>query len=150
MNPGDLIFVSGIDVISRIIRWVTESKYSHVAIYVGGGRVIEAQAFRKVGFQELAYYEGKYDVKPIRLREPQRIHGLVWILNQRGRPYSYWSDFVILLRCLFNIHIPWHEGLAIICSRLGRDFLFHCGLPIPDENMSPEDLYEWVTSYTRE
>jgi hypothetical protein len=144
MNTGDLIFVSGIDWISRAIRFVTKSKYSHVAIYIGNGKVMEAQGFRKVGFRELSYYSGRYDIVPLprSVTHEQLCAGMHWLMLQRGRPYSYWSDFVILLRCI-GIRLPWHEGIAIICSRLGRDFLFRCGLKIPDENMSPEDLWEW-------
>lgn len=149
MNPGDLIFVSGTDWISRAIRWVTKSKYSHVAVYVGDGKVIEAQGFRTVGFQDLFFYSGHYDIMtlPRTVDYDELRSGIHWLLIQRGRRYSYWSDFVILLRCLFGIKLSWHEGANIICSRLARDFLFHCGLPIPDENMSPEDLYEWVLKY---
>lgn len=147
VKPGDLVFVSGTDWISYIIRWVTKSKYSHMAIYIGGGEVIEAQAFRKVGKRELSYYAGKYDVVSVPMTEKQRLHGLIWVLRQQGRPYSYWSDFIILMRRLFGIVIPWREDKNIMCSRLARDFLFHCGLPIPDEDMSPEDLYEWITQY---
>ena len=44
--------------------------------------------------------------------------------------------------------IPWHGDDEIMCARLARDSLFQCGLQIPDENMSPEDLYEWLEKYT--
>lgn len=145
MNPGDLIFVSGTDWMSRIIRWVTKSSYSHVAVYTGFGYVMEAQGFRRLGFRCLLIYDGEYDAKPLPPVTPDKLReGLNWLYSQRGRRYSYWSDFVILMRCLFGIAIPWKEGKAIMCARLARDFLFHCGLNIPDEDMSPEDLAEWL------
>lgn len=146
MNPGDIIFVSGTDWISSVIRWVTRSRYSHVAIYVGEDSVIEAQPFRKVGLESIAAYSGLYEVVqlPTIIDEINRQKGLYWLYAQRGRHYSYWSDFVILIRNLFGLVIPWHEGDDIICSRLARDFLAECGLPIPDEDMSPEDVYEWL------
>ena len=42
--PGDCILLGGKGIISRGIKWFTNSKYSHAAIYVGGGNnyVIEA------------------------------------------------------------------------------------------------------------
>jgi cell wall-associated NlpC family hydrolase len=149
MRPGDLIFVEGRGLVATLIKWVTKSKYSHVAVYVGDGKVIEAQGFRRVGFQALSFYSGQYDIQPLprSVTHEGLCAGMHWLLLQRGRPYSYWDDFVILLRCLFGINLPWHEGVSIICSRLARDFCFQCGLPVPDENMSPEDLWEWIESY---
>jgi hypothetical protein len=42
--PGDCVLVGGKGIISRGIKWFTDSKYSHAAIYIGGGKnyVIEA------------------------------------------------------------------------------------------------------------
>lgn len=37
LQPGDCILFGGKSFISRGIKWFTDSKYSHVAIYVGGG-----------------------------------------------------------------------------------------------------------------
>ncbi|MEM5778792.1 MAG: YiiX/YebB-like N1pC/P60 family cysteine hydrolase [Candidatus Aenigmatarchaeota archaeon] len=44
LQPGDCVLISGEHFISRGIKWFTNSKYNHVALYVGGGEgyVIEA------------------------------------------------------------------------------------------------------------
>ncbi len=39
---GDIIVLNTDDFISKFIRWVTDSKYSHVCVYIGGGEVIES------------------------------------------------------------------------------------------------------------
>jgi hypothetical protein len=149
MNPGDLLFVSGTDWIAKLVKWVTKSKYSHVAVYMGNGQSMEAQAFRTVGLEAVSQYT-LYDIIPLPPIDPENLAiGLQWLLQQQGRHYSYWSDFVILMRKLFGILIPWHEDDEIMCARLARDFLFQCGLPIPDEDMSPEDLYEWMIGYRK-
>jgi cell wall-associated NlpC family hydrolase len=44
LQPGDIIFFQGTHFISRGIRAFTNSKWSHVALYVGNGYVIEATA----------------------------------------------------------------------------------------------------------
>lgn len=144
LKPGDLIFVYGTDWISRCIEYFTKSKYSHVAIYIGNEMVFEAQGFRKTGTRSLSYYAGEYDVFRLPMTNEQLQSGLEWLSNEKGIEYDYWDIFVLLMRCAFNLQIPWHECHRLICSRLMRDFLFHCNLPIPDENMTPEDIYEWV------
>jgi len=44
LQPCDIILVSGKGLVSRAIRWFTDSEWSHAALYVGGGKqaIIEA------------------------------------------------------------------------------------------------------------
>lgn len=46
LHPGDCILIQGKSFVSRGIMWFTKSKYSHVAMYVGGGKgyIVEATA----------------------------------------------------------------------------------------------------------
>lgn len=144
LRPGDLIFCHGSSLVDRIIQFVTRSKYNHAAIYIGNGQVMEAQGFRTVGIQSLSFYAGQYDVYRIPMSNAQLLSGLMWLKHQEGVQYDYWDIFVLFMRCVFRLTIPWHECHRLICSRLGRDFLFQCKIPIPDQNMTPEDLAEWV------
>ncbi|MEC3460246.1 hypothetical protein P9131_30270, partial [Bacillus thuringiensis] len=41
MVVGDIIVASGMSFISKIIQKVSCSKWNHVALYVGGGYIIE-------------------------------------------------------------------------------------------------------------
>lgn len=147
LKPGDLIFVHGTDWISQCIERFTKSKYSHVAIYIGDGQVMEAQGNRTVGTRSLSYYVGLYDVFRVPLTHEQLEAGLAWLNNEKGIEYDYWDIFVLFMRCVFNLQIPWHECHRLLCSRLMRDFLFYCNLPIPDANMTPEEVFEWVIQH---
>jgi len=44
LQPGDCVLLGGKGVVSRGIKWFTDSKYSHATLYVGGGKnyIIEA------------------------------------------------------------------------------------------------------------
>lgn len=149
LNIGDLIFVHGKDFISEAIETITHSSFSHVAIYIGNGKVIEAQGGRTVGTQSLDYYNGEYTVCPLDLTGEQLTKSLPWLLAQRGRPYDYWDIFILFLRCVFWLKVPWREGKAVICSILARDWCKQNNLPIPDIDMSPGDLHIWYTEYKK-
>lgn len=41
-QPGDIVGVRGEDWQGKIIRWVTDSEISHVALYIGNGLIIES------------------------------------------------------------------------------------------------------------
>ncbi|MEM3407863.1 MAG: YiiX/YebB-like N1pC/P60 family cysteine hydrolase [Nitrososphaerota archaeon] len=42
LKPGDIILFSGESWISKSIQWFTDSKWNHVAFYVGDGYIIES------------------------------------------------------------------------------------------------------------
>ncbi len=44
LKPGDVILFQGKSFVSRGIMWFTDSEYSHAALYVGDGYIIEATA----------------------------------------------------------------------------------------------------------
>lgn len=144
--PGDLVFVMGQKWFSRIIKKVTRSPFSHSAIYVGGGAVIEAEALRVVGYESLYTYAGHYEV--VRLSDGvgrNALHnGLAWLISQRGRRYSYWTIVRLLFKCLFGFTVGKRDKTNVICSMLAVEFLQNCGVYVPSGDMSPEDLYEWM------
>jgi hypothetical protein len=142
LKPGDLVFVWGTDFIPRVIEEITHGP-SHVAIYIGNGKLVEAQGFTTVRIIDLSYYDSCV-TKVIRFEDLAADKGVLWLLDEElGHEYDYWDIFVLFVQCAFCITIPWHEGKRIICSRLARDFLFRCGLPVPDKNMTPKDMLIW-------
>lgn len=42
MEAGDVLFFKGTDAVSKAISWVEGSSYTHVALYTGNGKLIEA------------------------------------------------------------------------------------------------------------
>lgn len=141
LQLGDLVFVWGSGFVQKEIEVLTHGP-SHVAIYIGNGRLIETQGFSTVRIVDLAYYD-TWTYKVVRFELPSYEKGLAWLNLQLGRKYDWWDIFTLFVICVFHVKLPWHEGKRIICSRLARDFLFWCSLPIPDENMSPSNLLMW-------
>lgn len=142
LKPGDLVFVWGTGITSWAIEEITHGP-SHVAIYIGNGKLIEAQGFTKVRIIDLSFYDDCI-TKVIRFEDLAVDKGILWLTNEElGREYDYRDIFILFVQCVFRIKIPWHEGKRVLCSRLARDFLFRCGLLIPDKNMTPRDVLIW-------
>jgi hypothetical protein len=146
INKGDILFSFSDAFIQDLIEDITKGA-SHVAVCCGNGKVIEAQALREVGYSDLSIYLSNYKIYRLPNSQENIENGIQWLLKQFGRPYSYWSIFVLFVRCVFRFKLPWKEGWGIICSRLVRDFLFQSKLNnIPDIIMTPRDVEDWIIS----
>lgn len=55
IRSADFILVRGDDLIGNTIELITHSPYSHVAGQIKSNEFIEAQAFRKMGYQGLDF-----------------------------------------------------------------------------------------------
>jgi cell wall-associated NlpC family hydrolase len=147
MKHGDLIFVRGTDTISRIIEWLTSSKYSHVAMYIGNGEVIEAQRLRSVGLAPLSEYDGKYDVYTCpTLTDDQRKQIIEYARSMGGIKYDYLDIARLFLRCVFRLELPIDDPTRIICSELIVKAYSKAGIKLvqgrEDYDVTPEDVAE--------
>jgi uncharacterized protein YycO len=116
---GDLLLVRDTDFVSRSIEFVTHSPYSHVAIFTGPDELVEAQGFRKVGYQDLGKYEGKADVFSCdQLTDAQRARIVQSVKSHLGQHYDYLLLAIEFVRYVFGLMIPWREHNTVICSTL--------------------------------
>lgn len=145
-QKGDILFDYGQGFVNNTIEILTKGA-SHTCVIVDDSRVIEAQGFREVDYCSLAYYDSsRYRIYRLPNSQDNIDAGIQWLTQQLGRHYDYWDIFVLLIKCLFQITLPWKEGKRIICSRLVRDFLFQSKWDIPDTNMRPKDVEDWIIS----
>lgn len=90
IKPADLILVRGTEGAAFIIESLTQSPYSHVAGLVKPNELIEAQTFRKTGYQGLDIYDGCSDVFTCdQLTDDQRHQIVKFVTDQVGTGYSY-------------------------------------------------------------
>jgi hypothetical protein len=120
IRPADLILVRGEDLIGNTIELITHSPYSHVAGVVKPNELIEAQAFRRTGYQGLDYYDGCADVYTCdELTDEQRAQIVAGVTKYVGRHYSYLLLGWELLRYMFGFMLaPAKDWQPIICSTL--------------------------------
>jgi hypothetical protein len=117
---ADLILVRGNEGLSYEIEWITRSPYSHVAGVVKPNELIEAQAFRKTGYQGLDFYVGCADVFTCDLAtDEQRIQMVANVERYVGSHYSYLLIGWELIRYTIGILlVPVKKWEPIICSTL--------------------------------
>lgn len=115
--------------------------YSHVAIYVGGGKVIEALG-RGVVISDVSKYAGKADTwrVPVASYEMRR----AWVQRAYKRVgYKYaWGDILVqAVRMFFAVNIPYNFSHSVICSVLAYDCVNGKRWHIAQRrNCSPQDI----------
>lgn len=128
---GDLILVHGDGFIPREIEDVTKSSYSHVAGIVKENELIEAQSFRKTGYQALDYYQGHADVFTCDTATDRQRQLIVEYINEQiGTHYDYlllaWEASRYLLKWVW----PYRERKRRICSTLWADAYRYAGIDL--------------------
>lgn len=143
---GDLILERGTGPISEAIEQISHSPYSHVAGYVKDNELIEANGFRKIGYQALDYYAGKADVFSCEsLTDEQRSQIVDYVKNEVGGHYDYVLLVWEFLRYVFNLILPYKEAKTVrICSTLWADAYRSVGIDLCPgiKYPSPGDLAE--------
>ena len=90
IKPADLILVRGVGFVSEAIEGVTKSPYSHVGIVVKENELIEAEGFKRTGYNDLDAYHGladvyRYDVAT----DKQRQQIVDYLTKEVGTHYCY-------------------------------------------------------------
>jgi len=132
MKLGDLVFVKGTDIISDAIEDISKSIYSHTAGLVKENVLIEANGFRKIGYQALDYYAGRTDVYTCDdLTDEQGKVIVDYAIKEVGGHYDYvlfaWEFIRYMLHCM----LPYQEGKTVrICSTLWADAYRQVGMDL--------------------
>lgn len=156
IRPGSLLFVAQTTSwISWLITIVIKFNYSHVAYYLGCGKILEAN-WSGVEITDLSKYIGRDDVIGEVLASPLE-DAQIEVMSQEmlkylEARYDYTLLFgsaltKIILRCnktpllrLFDNASHW------MCSELVAHGLKHAGMKLPKkvEAMTPRDVYNFV------
>ncbi|GMA59747.1 hypothetical protein NZD89_09385 [Alicyclobacillus fastidiosus] len=132
LHRGDLIFVRsrvgrpvedliavGEYLIEREQKQKIAHLYCHVAVYVGGNTVYEAQGGRKSGPANLGDYSGEYDIGHLKITDNQRRAFLRALSKENGLPYDWagiwWLIVYILTFKQFGRR--YHERRRRYCSK---------------------------------
>lgn len=132
LQIGDIVLAKGDALISEAIEAVEHSPYSHTAGYVGPGELVEANGFRRTGYQALDYYKGKADVyrcDGLTVYDRKKILQLA--KQEVGSQYDYPLLIVELIRYWFGVILPYREPPnARICSTLWAGIYREAGIDL--------------------
>ena len=144
MKAGDIIFVRGNSILSKIIRLFDKGRYSHVAIAVSSTEILESQYFTRSKI--VKNYHEDYDVVDLNLSEYQRKEVVRMSKSMVGK----WYDYKQILGYIFKR--PWDNPNNMICSELVAVMLFELYILRPSHNitlenfrmMKPNELYRYL------
>lgn len=146
---GDMIFYKSNTLMGKIIGRLTKSEYSHVAMYVGDNKIVEADRFIKSRITDFVV-EDKKLVKIMRykhqLTNEQRTEILVNLDNVVGLTYDYLTIFYLFLKLAFSVDTTntVNDLNKFICSELVDYVYYTVGVDlVPDvetHSVTPADL----------
>lgn len=138
MKPGDILLFKGEDGISKLIRWGTKSKYSHVAVCVSPKMNLAIEAITRGGVRARDIREIKegYDVYRVKGIYPYDIDETIsYLVSKLNSKYDYFGVlFLGLLRLLAKIGLPlkdvankWQKDRDYFCSELCYEAFYRGG-----------------------
>lgn len=108
---SDIILVRGTGLIDESIEHITHSPYSHATGLVKPNELIEAQGFRKTGYQGLDFYRGQSDVFTFdALTDEARQRIVDRVMQKVGTGYDYVLIGWELSHFILHLDLPYKEG----------------------------------------
>ena len=148
-KPGDLLFVRGTSLISKAIMFFLGSKFSHVAIFIEPGLIIESD-WLGVVVSKSEKYAGKEwycEVVSENFSGGQRLSMVSWLKSKIGDEYDYplfaGSFFGRIINRARNKKGLWDNSKKWICSELAAGAFQVAGwkFKTPISQISPKELY---------
>jgi hypothetical protein len=148
---GSILFIHTSSPLSWIIRKVTKSQFSHVAISISddNAQIVEADVFKRLGAKMNPYKN--YEVVDVEMNESQREQLLIFLKSVYGKQYDYLFILGIFLRLIgVRRNDMWSDrSNRIMCSELVDDAFLSVGIDlVPNratDNVTPADLYNALT-----
>lgn len=148
LEPGDIILTRSKHTLpSFIIRLFTLSKYSHAAIYVGRGVIVEA-VFSGVRTQNIHRWSEGLENNCAVLRHPNKIaakRAAQICETYHGAMYSISDAILSGLSAYFFITFPIRiKNTKMFCSRMVAEAFSNSGIIISDKHyqlVRPKDIY---------
>lgn len=145
---GDVIFVEGTGIVSKIIQKVTGGKWSHVAIFITDTLILEAEwntKCRIIDIRETGYLSKNHEIIHIPLKPKQLELLNVAIYPFLGARYDYWLIIKLFFSYIIGYKLRKSLPKKVVCSELVAHILLILGEFSYDDfgisTYSPIELY---------
>lgn len=146
IEVGDLLFVSGNEWSSRLIKFFLRSRFSHVTIATGPNEICEVELFRRMEIIPNPYTEYVLYRVEGGLTSNQQL-ALIDFLKEKCRTnigYDWWRVLSIVVRLMFKKNLIIHEMNRYICSEIVDKAYQHIGIDLVEDretgDVTPLDL----------
>ena len=136
IQPGDIILVKGdTPIVSRVIRWFTQSEYTHAAIAIAENLVYEIDINKRLAIRPFSYE--KYDVFRYKygLTNEQQILIQVYAneKEEENKGYDWLHILSFAIQKIFRTKKVYEEANKVICSEIVDNLYNQIGIDlIPD------------------
>lgn len=139
MEVGDIILVSGQSFISKLVQKITRSKWSHVALYIGGGYVLEINWNIKAHIVPNLYPKEGEECLVLRNKIPLTKEQQDMIIsrgcayNQTGNRYDFLLLAGLFLKTLFpnwKVLSKLNDKNSFVCTELTDQVLKEAGIDL--------------------
>lgn len=148
LHIGDILLVKGkTPVISRLIRWVTKSEYTHVAIVYGENRIAEIDVNRKLSIYPMdpkeTYYVFRYK-GGLKNKQKTDMKRLIANRTLQNAGYDWLKILSMFLQSTFKKPFFLDIKNRVICSEIVDYIYMDIGIDlVPNStigHVSPADI----------
>lgn len=146
---GDILFVEGTGLVSKLIKWVTGGNWSHTALFLDDETLIETEwntKCRIIKIQDTDYLTKNHEIIHVPFDKEDRELLNVAIYPFLGAKYDYWLLVKLFFKHVFKIGFKKNSPQKVVCSELVAHILLILGHFDYNEfgiaNTSPNELYK--------
>lgn len=147
---GDIVFVRGTSLISRIIRKLDGGEYSHVTMMVTDTDSIEAMYNTTCKIAPFIASSSEYEILRLNLTDEQKSQILGVAKTLEGKRYDFLQVLGILLKAIFKKEYTLNSPNRFICTEAVVTILEEIGAiekgTIPIE-VTPSELMKYIFNY---
>jgi uncharacterized protein YycO len=133
MSEPAIILFKGRGFISQMIRWQTRSRFSHAALRMRDGRIVEAWQGKGVRITELTDYADVEVFRVPSMSDEQWDKAIAFACAEVGKGYDYWGVIRFVSRRLLPTTERW------FCSELVFAAIRAAGVNLL-QNVHPEQV----------
>ena len=153
IKKGDILAYKGKNPISKIVKKLTNSNYSHLCLYIGNSVFVEAD-WNGIQYCNIDKYKNYLDIYTCDLTDIQRQQICDYAISKVGEKYDYGLLIFMFLRQIFKFRFRIRDRNSDVCSELVNDSYSEANgmrlvkkrYPSPQEVINSERL-KFVGSY---